>query len=157
MNESDGKFHENIGRVLDQSIADLHPKTVARLSRMKHLALDSSRRRSWRWVWGAVPASMVAILLVFMLNGRHIEPLKPLSTDAIDLSLLTEADALEFYTEDLEFYLWLSEILEKNPDLSERRSTFPADSGHDAALGVWPGGRSASEYGFARIPGAFRG
>jgi len=119
MIHSDDKFTEKLCHLLDQSLDDLDPAVEARLSRMKYRALDeASSHRQRNFVWGAIPATLVLLMIVvFNVPQRYSS-----TPDFAELNILTTPEPLDFYAEDIEFYEWLSDVLEAEPPLSDRRS-----------------------------------
>jgi len=157
MNDPNKTFDKNIRQVLNQSIEDLDLETAVKVGQLKYHALDTSRKRSSRLVWGAVPATVVALLLVFLLNGQQKNSLQQISSDITELSILTATDTLDFYAEEIEFYEWLSEVLENETDLSDLRGDLSTFFAPDLVLGSGIKRRNSSECGITGIPGDFRG
>jgi len=122
MNHSDDKFTEQLCHLLDQSLEDLDPAIEARLGRMKYRALDEVRsHRQRKFVWGAVPATLVLLMVVvFNVPQRRI-----VAPDFAEMNILTAPESLDFYTEDIEFYEWLSDVLETESQPSDRHSAVP--------------------------------
>ncbi len=119
MMKKDDKLIENVRQVLDQSLDELDTATQSRLTQARQLAIDRQRSRRPRLLyWASVPAAAL-ILFVLMLNWP-VATLNPVVVPELEeLSVLTAPEALEFYQEDIEFYEWLSEILEAEKKLSE--------------------------------------
>ena len=119
MNHSDDIFTEQLCHLLDQSLDDLDPAVEARLGRMKYRALDEARsHRQRKFVWGAVPATLVLLMIVvFNVPQRRI-----VAPDFAELNILTTPEPLDFYAEDIEFYEWLSDVLEAEPQPSDHHS-----------------------------------
>lgn len=158
MNNPEDKFTENICKVLDRSLDDLDSDTLTKIGQLKYRALDSAQRnKSRKLFWSAIPATCVAILLVFLLNGLQQEPLRTVPTDFTALNILTAGDSLEFYTEDIEFYEWLSEVLENEPEINDQHSDLFNTSGPGIAMGTGEERRSASQFGVDRISRGVRG
>ena len=119
MNHSDDKFTEQLCHLLDQSLDDLDSAVEVRLSRMKYRALDevrSSRQR--KFIWGAVPATLVLLMIVVF----NVPQRRSVAPDFAELNILTAPEPLDFYTEDIEFYEWLSDVLETELQPSDRHS-----------------------------------
>ena len=121
MNYPDDKFTEQLCRVLDQSLDELDPAVEVRLSRMKYQALDGRSSGRRRFVWGAVPATLALLMIVaFNVPQRHVA-----TPDFAELNILTAPESLDFYTEDIEFYEWLSDVLKTESQPSDRHSAVP--------------------------------
>lgn len=157
MKDPNENFAENIRQTLNQSLDDLDQNTLSQLNQMKYRALDQTRKPSRRIVWGAVPATVVALLLVFMLNVQQSKTQQTMPTDISLLSLLTEADTLDFYAEDIEFYQWLSEVLNDEADPGNQRGHLSAPLESDLVFSRGNGRENGSEYRTARISWNIRG
>jgi hypothetical protein len=119
-----------IREVLDESLHDIDSNTLAQLKRARQHALTRKNQRPiyYPWVrWGIVPAT--ALLLVLLMNPWEIEQPEP-KISLADLALFADADNMDFFAEELEFYQWLLEIDENEkedhnphrPDVSLDRS-----------------------------------
>ena len=120
-----------IREVLDESLHDMDTHTLARLKRARQDALTRINQRPiyYPWLrWSLVPATiLVLILLMHPWGTRPFEP----QISVIDLALLRDADNIEFFSEELEFYQWLLEIDDnekedhslRHPDVSDGRSS----------------------------------
>ena len=117
--EKDAKLIENIRQVLDRSLDDLDPAIQSRLAQARHQAIKRPVARCPRWLyWGSVPVA--GLLLLVMLLNWPAAPIKPIAAPVFsELNVLTAPEPLEFYQEDIEFYEWLSEVLEAEKELSE--------------------------------------
>jgi len=119
-----------IREVLDQSLHDIDTSTLNRLKQARQVALAGRKQRPIYkpWLrWGLVPATIIVLLLLMHPWGTgQPEP----QIYVADLALLTGADNIEFFSEELEFYQWLLEIDEHEkedhslhrPDVSDGRS-----------------------------------
>ena len=129
----DDKLIENIRQVLDQSIYDVDAATQSRFTQARHLAME--RQQKFRFIfWGSVPAA--ALLLLLLLLNWPSAPLVPVAVPQIDdLSIMTAAEPLEFYQEEIEFYEWLSEEFETEKELSgdALQSAVPVAEQRDSA------------------------
>ena len=98
MMKKDDRLIENIRRVLDQSLDDLDGASCSRLTQARHLAMERQTRKQRWWYWGALPATAM-LLLVLFLNWQST-PLPPAVMPQPDvLSIMTAAEPLEFYQE----------------------------------------------------------
>jgi Protein of unknown function (DUF3619) len=118
MMEKNDRLIKNIRQVLDQSLDELDAVTQSKLSQARYLAIERQQQRKSRLLyWGAFPA-VGLVLLVLLLNW----PAAPINQghvpDFVELSILTSTEPLEFYQEEIEFYEWLSEVLEAENELS---------------------------------------
>ena len=138
MNSKNDKFLDQIRQQLDQSIETLDPATSSRLTQARTSAVASGARRKYRFFyWGALPAAGLALLLLLVTRPGQVShplPLPELKT----LSILTAAESLDFYQEELEFYEWLSETmdLEKEPSDQRRTVTEPVATERTASAGT---------------------
>ena len=152
MMKKDDRLIENIRQVLDQSLEDLDAATQSRLTQARHLAIDRQQSRSDRgWYWGSIPAAGL-LLLMLVLNWPSV-PSQPVATPELgELSILTAVEPLEFYQEEIEFYEWLSEVLETEKELSE----YSAPQSDPAAERLVSAGNQravGAECGTARLSG----
>jgi len=153
MIEKDARLTENIRQVLDQSLDDLDGATVSRLTRARCLAVARRRAKPTRFFyWGSVPVAGL-ILLVLLLNWPAA-PVQPVAAPVLsELSIFTAAEPLEFYQEEIEFYEWLSEVLETEKELSGHVNSQPAVSVSAAFTGWGLFHSGASECRAARLSG----
>ncbi len=156
MKNNNDKFIEKICGVLDRSFDDLDTATEEKLKRLKYHALDSARQnKSRRLVWGAVP--VVAVLLLIVLFGiPKKQPEQIAVHDSFDLNILNATETLDFFAEEIEFYEWLSEIMEKEQDLSGRHNALPVGVPNSAGCSRnrW---NDVAQSGDGRVPGVFCG
>lgn len=151
MMKKDDRLIENIRLTLDQSLEDIDGATRSRLTQARHLAMERQARKRHLWYWGALPVA-ATLLLVLLLNWPSA-PLQPVAAPQLDvLNIMTAAEPLEFYQEEIEFYEWLSEKLEANKDLSDGASlpAAPVAACGGSKTGPFAG---AAECGTARLSG----
>jgi len=120
MMQKDDRLIENIRQQLDQSLGSLDESTLSKLKQARYQAVERQQRKRshWFFYWGSVPAAGL-LLLAMVLNWPMVtHPDPELGFD--QLSILTATEPLEFYQEEIEFYEWLSDVLETEGDLSER-------------------------------------
>jgi hypothetical protein len=125
MNDRDVKLKENICRVLDHSVDDFGADIEFKLGSLKYRAMaDATPNKSWRPIWGSalMTASLLLIVLFNLPQNRQMQITSPNFTE---LDILTTEESLEFYAEDIEFYEWLSEVLESEPDLVGEHTSVP--------------------------------
>lgn len=153
MMKKDDRLIENIRQVLDRSLDDLDAATRSKLTQARHLALERRQRRKSRLLyWGSVPAAGL-VLLVLLLNWQA-SPIVPVAAPEFgELSILTAVEPLEFYQEEIEFYEWLSEVLETESGLSGRPTPqfIPAVADRISSSGDQCAG--TAEPGTARLSG----
>lgn len=157
MNENNDKFTEKINRVLDQSLNDLDAATEMKLSRLKYRALDpGAQKKTWGLAWGSVPLLAVLLLIVLfnLPQNRQVEIESPGFTE---LNILTATESLDFYAEDIEFYEWLSEVLESEKELSDQHTDVPANTDSDNSFGTGSGQNTVAQSGNDRISWSLRG
>lgn len=125
MMEKDDRLIENIRQVLDQSLEDLDGATRSRLTQARHLAVERQQVKTSRFFyWGSVPVAGL-VLLVLLLNWQAA-PLNPVAVPQVDdVGIFTASEPLEFYQEEIEFYEWLSEVLEAEKEVSDYGSSLP--------------------------------
>jgi len=128
MNENNEKFIRDVRRLLDESVEDLDGATAARLNQARQRALEKrNRRRSRIFILGSIPAAGLALLLFLLF--RPVAPIQQvIGPDPSDLHVLTSTEPLDFYQEDMEFYEWLTEVMENEKDLSGDDRPLPADA-----------------------------
>lgn len=157
MNDNNDKFTENIRNVLDQSLDDLDTGLKLKLSRLKYQALDSAaQKKSWRLVWGSVPLTAV-LLLIVLFNLPQPRQIQIASPDLSALNILTATESLDFYAEDIEFYEWLSEVMENEQDLPGQRTSVPVHPDSDNPFGTGNGHNTIAQFGTDRISWGIRG
>jgi hypothetical protein len=108
--DKEKQFIDNVKKALDLGAENLDPGTQAKLTRMRHKALDAGERKGFdirQWftlpVVGWATACVLALgLTIYMKQPNGTLP--PLE----DIDLLAAEDNLEFY-DGLEFYAWLAE------------------------------------------------
>lgn len=148
---NDDRLERGARRLLDESLGELDGETLERLrrSRLQALAAGEKKRRG-RWLlWGVVPTLATALLLVLLWpkvgpipNG--IDPGQELP----ELSLLTLEEPLDFYQEEMEFYEWLSEVMDNG-----QAAAAPAEwSAAVHGVGLAPADGTAAGTGTAGIP-----
>ncbi len=115
------EFEKRTREVLEESASRLDGRTLSRLTRARHAALEQAQRPARHWWRTYVPAgaaAAVAVLAVVMWVGRPgVEVAPPVVNNGSpleDLEFLTDADAAEFVAdgEDLEFYEWAAGEME---------------------------------------------
>ena len=117
MKISDEEKRKKICQVLDQSVAELDPDALQRLQRGRASALDrlhSKRRGYWKSLWAGVPG-LVVLVIIGLISWPTSDTPQVQLPDLIELNLLTSTQSLDFYAQDIEFYLWLAETMEANP------------------------------------------
>jgi len=104
------QFIDNVKKALDLGTENLDAGTQAKLTRMRHKALDAGERKTFdirQWFTVPVAGWATACLLILGLAIYWQQPNgAPLPLEDIDL--LAAEDNLEFY-DGLEFYAWLAE------------------------------------------------
>ena len=113
------EFEKRTREVLEESTSRLDGRTLSRLTRARHAALERAQRPARHWWRTYVPAgaaAAVAVLAVVMWVGRPGVEWRPWNNGSPleDLEFLTDADAAEFVAdgEDLEFYEWAAGEME---------------------------------------------
>jgi hypothetical protein len=101
-------FEQKTRQLLQESSARLDGRTLSRLTRARHAALDQARRparRRWTLILPAGGAA-AAVLAVFMwTRGAKPEP-----SPVDDMEMLVDSDAAVFAEgDDLEFYEWAAD------------------------------------------------
>jgi len=116
MIQNDDSLVRKIRDVLDQSLHDIDTNTLARLTQARQSALTRRNRRpmDYPWLrWSLVPATILVLILLINPWGTG-QPESQISV--ADLALLTGADTIDFFAEELEFYQWLLEINENEKE-----------------------------------------
>ena len=102
-------FVDKVKSVLDASLEDLDAATANELGSLKHRALSrTSRRVIGKPTWGLVSVATVLLFMV-MINWPDRHPLPQDTRVPADVRILTDSAPLDFYAEDIAFYLWLAE------------------------------------------------
>lgn len=155
MNDVNERLKKNICQVLDRSIDDIDAQTATEIDRLKYNAFDASVKRKPLILFykGAAVSAFLAVLSVFLFNGVEQQSQQMFSNDTTELQVLLTDDTIDFYTEEIEFYEWLSEVLEKEPDLLDRRSDIFIDAVADLAYCSGNIGHGTAEFGADRVLG----
>lgn len=157
MNEENDRFEEKICRVLDHSLNDLDADTEYKLGRLKYRALSSAvSGKSRRPIWGSAFMA-AALLLIVLFNLPQDRQVQLASPDFTELDILTAKESLEFYAEDIEFYQWLSELMENEPAFMGEDPVVPANSHSQNTSGRGENRNTLAQYGVDRISWGFRG
>ncbi|MFK5927811.1 MAG: hypothetical protein QM483_14390 [Desulfuromusa sp.] len=157
MNNDNDNFTKNICRVLDQSLDDLDAVTENKVSRLKYRALDSAtQKKSWKFIWAGVPMTAVLLLMV-LFNMPDTQQSQIVLQDVAEFNILTDTEPLDFYAEDIEFYEWLSEIMENELELSGQHTAVPVNSGSDCAFSARTRRDILTQSGTYRVSGSIRG
>jgi hypothetical protein len=104
--------------ILEEATAKLDGRTLSRLTRARHAALESGAkavRPRWMTFAPAGAAAAVAVLAVVMWTGNGANDLViAQSAQADDMELLADGEAPDFtvVAEDLEFYEWAADEVE---------------------------------------------
>ena len=112
MNEHDKEkqFIDNVKKALDLGAENLDAGTQAKLTRMRHNALDAGERKTFdirQWFTVPVAGWATACLIVLGL-AIYLQQSDGALLPLEDIDLLAAEDNLEFY-DGLEFYAWLAE------------------------------------------------
>ncbi|MDX2493903.1 MAG: hypothetical protein QNK27_02955 [Desulfuromusa sp.] len=157
MNDKSDKFIENICSTLDHSLDGLDADAEFKLGRLKYRALDSAKqKKSWRLVWGSVPLTAV-LLLIVLFNTPQNQQMRVALPDVFELNILIAEESLDFYAEDIEFYEWLSEVMENEQELSGQRTSVPVNPDSDNSLGTGNGQNTIAQSGTDRVSWSIRG
>lgn len=157
MSDKNSKFEENIRRVLDHSLDDLSADAEYKLSRLKYRALSPAVSvKNIRPVWGSVFMA-ATLLLIVLLNVPQDRQVQLTSPDFTELDILTAKESLEFYAEDIEFYQWLSEIMEKEPAFMGEDPVVPANTHSQNTSSRANRKNILAQSGVDRVSGDFRG
>lgn len=157
MNNYEDKLTEKICKVLDQSLEDLDPATTAKLSRLKYQALHPAGQKKKRsLIWSAVPVTVVLLLIVLFNVPEQRQAQMP-APGLAELGLLTSPESLDFYAEDIEFYEWLSEVMEDELELSGQHTAVPANSAATSPLSTGNRRSIFTQHGTYRVSGGIRG
>jgi len=151
MIKADEKFENMVRKTMDQSLDDLDVGTLAEISRLKYRAMDAVEHKKPRkpaWVIAPVLASLLFIVLLNMPQRGDNQFVTPGFTE---LNILTSAESLDFYDEDIEFYEWCSEVMASEVDMSDQRTSVPADTGTKHTAGAREGRGHVTKLGIDRV------
>jgi len=155
MNDVNERLKKNICQVLERSLDDIDDQTAIEISRLKYNALEASRNRKplIPFYRGVVATTFLVVVSVFLFSvfDQSSQPL--FSPDTIDLQVLLTDDTFDFYTDEIEFYEWLSEMLENDPDLFDRRSDLSINAIPWFASGTGRSRHGAAEFRTDRVSG----
>jgi hypothetical protein len=112
-------FETRTREILEESTAKLDGRTLSRLTRARHAALEVDARPTrsrWMSFAPAGAAAAVAVLAVVMWSGNGAGDAALLAQGAQvdDMELLADNEAPDFteVAEDLEFYEWAADEVE---------------------------------------------
>jgi hypothetical protein len=110
-------FEKRSREVLEESTRKLDGRTLSRLTRARHAALEArSAGLRWRSFAPAGAVAAVAVLAVVMWAGRGVNDPAAIAQGAQpdDMELLADGEAPDFtvVAEDLEFYEWAADEVE---------------------------------------------
>jgi hypothetical protein len=122
MNEDRDRFVRTIKDVLEQSLDTLDEKHLARLARARQRALATPPRDRFSWLrWSPLP--VVATLLLVLLLRPDSEPPAAVDYPWTDIQILSAAETLDFFSEDIQFYQWLLEVVNDEQEGSNDHSS----------------------------------
>ncbi|MEM9530464.1 MAG: DUF3619 family protein [Pseudomonadota bacterium] len=110
----DNQIEQGARQILDEQINTLDAQTLSRLNRARQTALDEARHAPRaRWLPAGLLAGGAALAITFGVGLNSGPPTTPLLNEAApELALITSDESLDMLS-DLEFYLWLDEVLEE--------------------------------------------
>ena len=117
MKTSEEENQEKICQVLDQFVAELDSDALKRLQRGRVMALErleSKPRPYWKPLWGVLPG-LAILVIIGLISWPGSDTPQIHVPDLVELNLLTSTQSLDFYVQDIEFYLWLAETMEASP------------------------------------------
>ncbi len=124
MNQTDKQFIADVCEVLDQSIEDLDGPTQIKLRQARQDALRKRPAKYYsRLFWGIASGATALIILAAVMLPVQQKQLS-ITGEMKNLTLLTSEDSLELYDHDIEFYLWLSDVMDE-------KQVIPDNSGVD--------------------------
>ncbi|WP_155005826.1 hypothetical protein [Pelobacter seleniigenes] len=133
--KQDDIFVKKVCGALDHSIADLGDSVEGKLGRLKYHALQTdSAQGTYRLLWGG-GSFLVVLLVLVVLNIPQQQP-APGGADLVTLQILSSDEPLDFYQRDIEFYEWLSEVMDHELDISAPRTDLHPGSHPDAGLSL---------------------
>lgn len=156
MREQEDKFFRNVRQVLDQSVADLDPALMQKLSKVKYQVLEAQPAAPRRTGFWAAGLSAILLLLVMLNLPGHKKATGP---DFLVLEVVAGDMTLDFFQHDMEFYLWLSEVMhhENNPSGGDVERRSDVDAVH-ASNGRGAAARQAvAKSGIDRVFGRVQG
>ncbi len=159
MDERDEIFVKKVRGVLDRSIEHLGDPVDAKLRRLKYHALqvDSAKGR-YRLLWGGGSFLVVLVALVVLNIPQQRSVLA--GADLVTLEILSSDEPLDFYQRDIEFYEWLSEVMDHELEISAPRTDFHSDPNAGAGLSLLRQGKGenhSTEQRADRISGSIHG
>jgi hypothetical protein len=159
--ERDDIFVKKVRGVLDHSIADLGDSVEGKLGRLKYHALQAdSAQGKYRLLWGG-GSFLVVLLVLIVLNIPQQHPAPALGgADLVTLQILSGDEPLDFFQRDIEFYEWLSEVMDHELDISASRTDLHPGSHPDAGLSLLRQGKGddlSTEQRADRISGRIYG
>ena len=105
-------FERRTREVLEESTARLDGRTLSRLTRARHAALDQAQRpvrKRWRLYIPAGAAAAALAVILWVGGSRPVAEPGPVD----DMDMLADSDAPVFAEgDDLEFYEWAADEIE---------------------------------------------
>lgn len=120
---------EKIRRTLDDTIDQMDGATRSRLRQARQAALRSQSNPWFHFSrrWLIAPAAGILAVAILSIGLLVREP-EPQIAEPTDWQIIITSESLEIYQEDIGFYEWLSEVLEKGRvHLSPGRPAAVAD------------------------------
>lgn len=156
MNDVNERLKKNICQVLDRSLDDIDDQTATEISRLKYNALETSRNKKplIPFYRSAVAATFLVVLSVLLFSVFDQSSQQLFSPDTIELQVLLTDETFDFYTEEIEFYEWLSEMLENELDPLDQRSDLSIDADPGFASGTGNSRHGAAEFRTDRVSGS---
>lgn len=150
MKKTDRNFADTARDVLNDSLDQLDDRTLAELGRLKYRALDSEGdKKSGKPVW-AVASVAICLLIIVAINYYPVDRGTFVAPGMADINLLSANEPLEFYAQEIEFYLWYSETDAVDADLPGSGLLDPSgDTDPAPGSGTAGAGRAAPEPGNA--------
>ncbi len=158
MSHADNQFEKAVRQTLDRSLDDLDTETAAEISRLKYRAMEKAEQNKVKkWLWKFAPAIIILLIMV-TFNLRQDNYIQMTSTDMPELNILTSTESLEFYAEEIEFYLWFAETMGTEMEHPDYRPAVPADTiAPPSSCTEGAEGRDFTQLGTDRVSGVLRG
>jgi hypothetical protein len=123
MTDDPEKLLKNVRRVLDEQSENLDGSTLSRLNGARQKALEGRKKRRARlWGWSLVPAAAATLMLLVLRQPSDF--MQPAGDEISDLQILISEESLDFFQEDLAFYEWIEEVMEKESVHNDNNHTL---------------------------------
>ena len=156
MNPTDDRFEKAVLQTLNSSLDELDTEMLTKIGSLKYRAIDAAGQKKKGKLWWAIAPTALSLLIIILFNISPDNNGQLMSPALSELNMLTNDEPLDFYAQEIEFYLWFTEISATVPD----QSGSPVPAAAEPFRASCTGGQEGSEItqsGTDRVSGCIRG